>query len=204
MENNETLDTYNRSAKELSKYFHGIGPRVKDIDFALEQAGKNDGSADVLELGCGDGRDAVEIIKRTRSYVGIDNSAGLIGLAKELLPAADFRVIDMQNFDYPYKKYDVVFAFASVLHIDKTSLRDLMTVVARSLKVGGIFYISTKYAGRYKKEWREDKHGRRLFYYYSPRLIARLAEEKFEVVKQEVETIQGKPWTEIALRKIDD
>lgn len=202
MENNETLETYNRSAKELSKYFKGIGARVKHIELALELAGKNDGSAKVLELGCGDGRDAVEIIKRCRSYTGIDYSSGLIGLAKELLPSVDFRVVEMQNFDYPYRTYDVVYAFASILHIDKASLRDLMKSVARSLKVGGIFYISTKHADHYKKEWKEDEHGRRLFYFYSPKLIAHLAEEHFEVATQEVEVKHGKPWAEIALRKI--
>lgn len=171
MQNDETLNTYNRSAKELAKYFKGIGPRVKYIERALELAGKSDGSARVLELGCGDGRDAVEIIKHTKSYTGVDYSAGLIGLAKELLPAADFRVVEMQNFDYPYKTYDVIYAFASVLHIDKTSLRDLLEVVARSLKVGGIFYISTKYAPKYTKEWKEDEYGKRLFYFYSPAVI---------------------------------
>ncbi len=201
MENNETFDTHNRSAKQLAKYFKGIGPRIRHIEFALEQAGKNDGSASVLEIGCGDGRDAVEIIKRCRLYTGIDYSVGLIGLAKELLPAADFRVVDMQNFDYPYKTYDVVFAFASILHIDKASLRDLMNVVARSLKIGGIFYISTKQADRYKKEWKEDKHGHRLFYFYSPKLLARLAANNFEVASVELEVKNGKPWIEMALRR---
>jgi SAM-dependent methyltransferase len=201
MENDETLKTYNRSAKQLAKYFQGIGPRVKYIEQALELAGKNDGSAHVLELGCGDGRDAVEIIKRSRTYTGIDYSTGLIGIAKKVLPAADFRVADMQNFDYPYRTYDVVFAFASILHIDKASLRDLLEVVGRSLKVGGIFYISTKHAIRYKKEWKEDEHGKRLFYFYSPKLITNLSKDYFEVAFENVEKIKGKPWTEIALRK---
>jgi SAM-dependent methyltransferase len=202
MENNETLDTYNRSAKELSKYFRGINPHRKQIELALELAGKNDGSARVLELGCGDGRDAVEIIERTKSYVGIDYSTGLVSLAKELLPMADFRVVDMQNFDYPYRTYDVVFAFASVLHIDKTSLRDLIEAVARSLKVGGVFYISTKAARHYKKEWREDRHGRRLFYYYTEKLINNLAKEYFEVAFSEIETShKNQPWIQIALRR---
>ncbi len=202
MENNETLDTYNRSAKELAKYFRGIDPHKKQIELALEFAGKNDGSATVLELGCGDGRDAVEIIKLTRSYVGIDYSVGLISLAKELLPLADFRVVDMQNYDYPYRTYDVVFAFASILHVDKASLRDLMEAVSRSLKVGGIFYITTKAAVHYKKEWREDKHGRRLFYYYTARVISNLGKDYFEVVASEIDTShKNQPWIQIALRK---
>lgn len=202
MENNETLDTYNRSANELAKYFKGIGPRVKYIEQALELAGKNDGSADVLELGCGDGRDAVAIIERTHSYTGIDYSVGLIGIAKEVLPAADFRVVDMQNFDYPYKTYDAVFAFASVLHMDKASLRDLMEPAARSLKTGGIFYITTRYADQYSKKWVEDEHGKRLFYYYNPKGLASLAKAHFEVAYEDIERGAGKAsWIIMALRK---
>jgi len=201
MENDETLKTYNKSAKELAEHFKGIGPRDKHIKQALELAGKNDGTAHVLELGCGDGRDAIDIIEHAETYTGIDYSSGLIGLAKELLPAADFRVCDMQNFDYPTRVYDVVFAFASVLHIDKTSLRDLMKPVARSLKAGGIFFITTKYADKYKSKWKEDIHGKRLFYYYSPKILTAVSKEYFEVLYGEVEQIEGKSWTVMALRK---
>lgn len=202
MENNETLATYNKSAKQLAKYFSGIGSRVPYIERALELAGKNDGSARVLELGCGDGRDAVDIIQRCGSYTGIDYSTGLIGIAKKVLPAADFRVADMQNYDYPAHAYDVIFAFASVLHIDKESLKQLFIDASRSLKVGGIFYISTKYAEKYKKEWKEDEHGKRLFYYYTPKLIASLAGEKYEVAESDINTIHNRKWVEIALRRV--
>ena len=201
MDNNETLDTYNRSAKQLAEYFKGIGSRTKYVKLALELAGKNDGTADVLELGCGDGRDAVEIIQRVGNYMGIDYSSGLIGIAKKVLPVADFKVVDMQNFDYPYKSYDVVFAFASILHIERSSLRELLEKVARSLKTGGIFYISTKYSKHYKKEWKEDEHGKRLFYFYTPNMISNLGKEYFEVATSEVEIIHNRPWVVMALRR---
>jgi len=31
----KTLETYNKSAKELAEYFSGIGPRSSDIDLAI-------------------------------------------------------------------------------------------------------------------------------------------------------------------------
>ncbi len=201
MENNETLKTYNKSAKQLAKYFSGIGSRIKYIEQALELAGKSDGSASVLELGCGDGRDAVDIIKRSGKYTGIDYSSGLIGIAKKVLPATDFRVVDMQNYDYPAHAYDVIFSFASVLHLDKESVAQLFVDASRSLKVGGIFYISTKYAEKYKKEWKEDDHGKRLSYFYTPKLLATLAGSRYEVVESYINTIHNRKWVEIALRR---
>jgi len=202
MENNETLDTYNRSAKELSKFYSSNKPRIKEIELALELAGKNDGSGRALEIGCGDGRDAVEIIKRTETYVGIDYSVGLIGLAKELLPTADFRVVDMQNYDYPAHAFDVIFAFDSILHLDKESVKQLFSDASRSLKIGGIFFIKTKYAKGYKKVWKEDKHGKRLFFFYTPKLLQELAKPHFEIAVSEVKLINKAQWVEIALRKI--
>ncbi len=202
MENNETLNTYNKSAKQLAKYFSGIGSRVKYIDRALELAGKSDGSASVLELGCGDGRDAIDIIKRCGKYTGIDYSVGLIGIAKKVLPAADFRVVDMQNYDYPAHAYDVIFSFASILHLDKESVRQLFVDASRSLKVGGIFYISTKYAEKYKKEWKEDEHGKRLFYFYTPKLLTSLTGDRYEVAESEINVIHNRKWVEMALRRV--
>jgi SAM-dependent methyltransferase len=201
MPEDETLKTYNFSAKELASYFHTIGSRVKYIEAALEMAYKMDGNADVLELGCGDGWDADDILQRVESYVGLDYSRELIKLARQRLPAADFRVVDVQNYDYPEQAYDVVFAFDLIIHIDKESLNLLMQKVARSLKVGGIFYISTKHGDQYKKEWVEDKYGRRLFYYYNEATIMECAGKNFELASSDLQFRGNTKWLHIALRK---
>ncbi len=197
----DTLKTYNFSAKELANYFHTIGSRVKYIEAALEMAGQNDGSANVLELGCGDGWDADDILQRVQSYVGLDYSKELIKLAKKRLPAADFRLVDVQNYDYPEQAYDVVFAFDLILHIDKESLKLLMQKVARSLKVGGVFYISSKHGDEYKKEWIEDKYGRRLFYYYNEATIKDCAAGSFEVAASDLQYRGNTKWLHISLRR---
>lgn len=196
-----TLDTYNASAKELAEYFRGIGSRVTDIEKALALAARTNGTANVLELGCGDGRDAAEIIKRSASYTGIDYSEGLISLARELVPGADFRVVSMTDFEYPEDSYDVVFAFASMLHISKQELARLMPRIAQSLRPGGILFVSLKQADKYKEEWKEDAYGKRLFYFYNPQLLTEIASEQFETVYQDEQTIGHTPWFEIALRK---
>jgi len=118
------------------------------------------------------------------------------------MPTVDFKVADMMDFKYPENAYDTVFAFASILHIPKDELVVLFRKIHNSLKQGGIFYISTKYSKEYREEWKEDEYGRRLFYFYSPEVIAELAKDRFEVAFQEVEIIRGRKWTEIALRKL--
>ena len=86
---NKTVETYDQSAEQLAEYFKGIGPRVDDIECALNLAG-NPHSARVIEVGCGDGRDAEEIVKRVKFYEGIDPSEGLLALAKRKVPDTTF------------------------------------------------------------------------------------------------------------------
>lgn len=197
----ETLATYNRHPSEFAAYFRGIGPRVKYIEQALNFAGKSDGSADVLEIGCGDGRDAVEIVKRTKTYKGIDYSVGLIGLAKETLPDIDFKVCDMRTFTYPEESYDVVFSFASLLHMPKEDVRALIQKIALSLRKGGVFFVSLKYAPEYKKLWKEDAQGMRQFYLYNPELITALSVGYLKVVDTSRSMVGQTQWFEMVLQK---
>ncbi|HSX36987.1 MAG TPA: class I SAM-dependent methyltransferase [Patescibacteria group bacterium] len=195
-----TTDTYDKSAKELAEYFRGIGPRVKYIDFAFQAAG-NPAKARVVEIGCGDGRDAKEIIKRSSWYLGFDISRELIKLARQHVPEAKFEVADAATFNYP-KDLDVVFAFASLLHLDNKELQTVLQKVLGALKPGGVFYISLKYQSEYTKEVKKDRFGERLFYFYNEGLIQELAGSGYETVKAWRETIGHTEWFELALRKV--
>lgn len=197
----ETIDTYNKSAKELAEYFRGIGPRVKYIDFAFELAGNPD-NANVIEIGCGDGRDAKEIIKKTHSYIGFDISEELIKLAKKHVPTAEFVVADAVTFEYP-EDLDIVFTFASLLHLNKEEVKMVFTKVNKALKPGGIFYISLKWSPRYRKTVKEDEHGKRLFYLYNAKIIKSLAGAGYKLEDTWREVRGHTDWFEIALRKSD-
>lgn len=194
----KNLATYNNSARELAEYFRGIGPRTKYIDFAFRAAGSPE-NARVLEIGCGDGRDAKDILKRTGNYLGFDISAELIKLAKEHVPEARFKVADAVTFEYP-GGLDIVFAFASLLHLDKDEAKTVLRKVHDGLKPGGVFYISLKYRPEYQKEVKKDRFGERLFYFYNPELIAELAGPDYEVMKTWRETVGNTEWFELALR----
>ncbi|HTE21428.1 MAG TPA: class I SAM-dependent methyltransferase [Candidatus Limnocylindria bacterium] len=196
-----TVETYNKSARELAEYFRGIGPRDDDIDLAINLAG-NPKDPQVLEIGCGDGRDAKAIVQRTPNYVGFDISEELIKLARKHVPKGRFIVADAAGYDYP-GGLDVVYAFASLLHLDKDEVEDLFKKVHKALKPGGIFFISLKLAPEYTEKVKEDQFGVRLFYFYNPEVITELAGDKYEVAKIDggFVTVGNTQWFEIALRK---
>ncbi len=194
----ETIETYDRSARQLSEYFQGIGPRTKYIDLAFKLSGSS--KPKVVEIGCGDGRDAKEIVQSAGEYIGFDISQGMIKIAKQNVPDGTFKIADALDFKYP-SDTDVVFDFASLLHLSREELRIVFYKVAESLRPGGIFYISTKYAPSYQQQIKEDQHGRRLFYLYSPQELKELASVTFETVYDDIEIIGTTKWVEIAFRK---
>lgn len=80
-----TVETYNKAARAYAEKFARIGSRADDIERTFAAwGGEKDPS--VLELGCGDGRDALEICKRTKKYIGIDASKEMIAIAREEVP----------------------------------------------------------------------------------------------------------------------
>jgi len=199
----KTLDTYNNSAKELAEYFKGIGSRKKDIDIAFRLA-SNQVNPDVLEIGCGDGRDAKEIVSKTEHYLGFDISMELINLAKEHVPDAHFIVADAILFDYGSERYDIVFAFASLLHLDKNEIKTVFEKVHNSLKQNGLFYISLKLSDKYEEVIKKDRFGERKFYYYNPKIIKEIAGNSYKIEKQGggFVAVGNTKWFEIVLRKV--
>lgn len=195
----ETIRTYDRSATQLAEYFAGIGARVDDIERALELAHAG-GDARVVEAGCGDGRDAAEIIPRVAWYEGYDPSEGLLEIARKRLPDASFVKADAHTYAYP-PNLDVIYAFASFLHIRKEELPEAFMGAGVALRPGGILYLSFKERPSYTEEIKRDEHGKRLFFYYTPDLVKELARDGFEAVYEDHQRMGHTDWFTLALKK---
>jgi len=198
----QTIDVYNQNALAMAKKFRATPPRLRHINAALDAFGASEPK--VLEIGCGDGRDAKEIVKLAGSYLGIDISEELIKLAKEYVPNAEFEVADAVTFRYP-KKIDIVLAFASFLHLSEDEVKIVLDKLAESVVTEGIVYLSLKWAPDYKMETNVDRFGERQYYFYNQELIAELAGANFTIEKSWRETLPGAnhtEWIEIILRKV--
>jgi len=195
--NKLTVETYDRAAAAYAKKFAGIGPRVRDIKEAIAAWGST--APRVLELGCGDGRDAKEIIKLSSDYLGIDNSKGMISIARKQVPQAKFVVADMATYDFSVP-VDIIFAFASLLHIDKETLALVLQRARTALSAGGIFYLSVKRGEYHGGEVVSDEYGERIFYYYQKSDIMDLA-QGYEEVKTIERIFSDTTWLDVILRK---
>jgi SAM-dependent methyltransferase len=155
-----------------------------------------------VEIGCGAGKDAAELMKRVGWYEGFDPSGKLLDIARQNVPAASFVQADAAGYDYP-EELDIVFALASMLHLNKVDFGAVCGKVAKALKPGGIFCMILKEADRYEELVQEDKFGTRQFYLYSPELVRELAGSAFEQVYEhhDVTGPEKKRWFTVILKK---
>ncbi|MDE1995278.1 MAG: class I SAM-dependent methyltransferase [Rhizobiaceae bacterium] len=98
--------------------------------------------ASVLELGCGGGQDAAYMLSRGFDVTPTDGSPELAKQAEKLL-GRPVRILRFETLDAD-AAYDGVWAEASLLHVPRSILPDVLTRVRHALKEGGIFHASFK------------------------------------------------------------
>lgn len=199
----KTIQTYDNHAQEFADYFRKIKTsRVEDINatFNLLDDTLN---PSVIEVGCADGRDAEEILKRTVNYIGFDSSKKLIELAKKNLPEGNFLVEDMRTYKFP-PSLDIVFAFASFIHLNKKELKAIIMDIHRSLNNGGVLFLSLKRGDSYRSYIKRDGMGERLYYLYNPENIKKITHDYFKEVLRTTgfTTNENTEWFEMILKKI--
>ncbi len=88
----------------------------------------------ILDLGCGDGVLAQEVLKSGCTLVGVDTSPGLVEAARRR--NVDARLADAQEVEF-FEEFDAVFSNAALHWMPRQ--RELSRRVYRSLKPGGRF-----------------------------------------------------------------
>lgn len=116
---------YSVTSAEYQAYAASVFPRCRD--------------ARVLEIGCGDGDDALKMVENGAVVSAIDISKTAIDKANKLSNErglkVDFRVMDAEVLDYAESEFDMVCGEGVLHHLDlETMVRELVRV----LKPGGV------------------------------------------------------------------
>lgn len=101
--------------------------------------------ASVLDLGCGTGRDARALIDAGFAVTAVDGSAAMAREAETRIG----RPVRVQLFEDLDDKnaFDGIWANASLLHVPRTGLPNVLACVHRALKPGGFLAASFKSGG---------------------------------------------------------
>ena len=96
--------------------------------------------AHILDAGCGSGRDSKEFLQQGFTVTLVDSSPEIARFASANTGQTS-RVLRLQELDYE-EDFDGVWACASLLHVAKSEMKDVMQRLVRALKPGGILYFS--------------------------------------------------------------
>jgi SAM-dependent methyltransferase len=192
-----TREYYKSNHQQLTKKFNSYGAQIKDINNTFSYIDKTNPA--IFELGCGNGRDALEIMKRTNKYLGIDYSDKFIEDCKKNISDKHFIQGDFESINFP-DKLDGIFSIASLLHSSKESVQVILNKALSSLSNGGVIFLSLKY-GRYREYLETNEFGARVFYFYTPNLIKTLAPSGLQIVKVRKWEFHGQKWFSVILQK---
>ncbi|GAA2705318.1 methyltransferase [Actinoplanes palleronii] len=98
--------------------------------------------AAVLDLGCGTGVPTAKVLTESdHRVVGVDIAEGMLRLAREQVPAAEFVHANFAELPDNFGTFDAVTAFFSLLMLSKADIERTFDKVAGWLKPGGHFAI---------------------------------------------------------------
>lgn len=139
-----------------------------DMEFLYEIFESHLSGKNILDLGCGTGRDSLYFFNKGFTVTSVDGSKSMIEHCKKHLKN---KVILSTFEDYETDdKYDGIWANASLLHVKRDQLHTTIQCYIRMLNSEGIFYISFK-------ERDEDIIGERHFTCFNKESLLELVDE---------------------------
>ena len=100
-------------------------------------------NAQILDAGCGSGRDSMAFVNMGYTVDAFDASSKLTERARQYtrLDVKHMVFNDVNAID----KYDGIWCCASLLHVKSKELPNTMQILSRALKLNGVWYVSFKY-----------------------------------------------------------
>lgn len=196
---NNTLNFYNNNSKSYIETTLSVDMSHLYNDFLkhIPQYGN------ILDLGCGSGRDSLEFIKKGYNVTAVDGSKELAVAASKIIGQ---QVICSKFEDIKLNKtFHGIWACASLLHVNKNYIVDVIKNVSSNLKTNGVFYMSFKYG---ENEYIDEKG--RYFNCYTEKtfneLINRIKDLKVEKIYKTIDIIPERgdiTWLNILCIKVN-
>ena len=141
---NEKLDVISLNKKawnNVAKRYHDA--KYKSLNPLVEYfCNKLPENGSILDLGSGSGSPFAKLfLKDGFDYLGVDISSQMIRIAQKNVPQANFMELSMTDLKFE-NKFDGVFSSYSMLLLTPQLFKDVAKRIARSLKIGGLFYLS--------------------------------------------------------------
>lgn len=192
----KTIDYYNKHAEEFTASTFEVNMESLYQPFLAELPE----GARILDVGCGSGRDTLAFKKKGYQVDAIDYSEELVKKASRLT-GIPIKLKSFYEVD-DYEAYDGIWACASLLHCERTRLKEVIGKLVSALKPNGVLYMSFKYGNGDR-----EKDGRQ--FTDLDEVQAKALLEQFDNVQQIQQwiTVDKRPdrqekWLNLLLRKL--
>ena len=194
--NNKTLDYYNQNAAAFIAGTVSVDFKETQDKFIDALCGKQ-----ILDFGCGSGRDTKYFIEAGLDVVATDGSEEMCKCESEYTGIHVQKML-FQELDEK-ERYNGIWACSSILHLSKKELLPVIRKMCDALKDNGVIYTSFKYGdfegernGRYFTDFTEDTFDKFI------KVIPELTIEE-EWITSDVRPGRGEEkWLNLILRKI--
>lgn len=130
-----TRASYEAIAGRYGQQHPGSSNPFKILSPRLKIAG-----ADVLDVGCGTGRDAREFAAAGATVVGIDYAHEMVRLARDQVADATFTVSDIRDFATA-RRFDIIWSNAVLHHLCESELDNVFCKLFGLLRPGGVLCV---------------------------------------------------------------
>jgi len=139
---NQTLEYYGANAADF--YDGTVNVDMSSLYIHFEAYLKPD--MHIMDLGCGSGRDSKYFLSKGYKVTAVDGSRELCQLASKLIGQ---EVLHLRFRDLEFhEEFDAVWACASLIHVKKSHMTEVLARVLQSIKPNGILYMSYKYGDK--------------------------------------------------------
>ena len=150
-----TLEHYERNADSFWQ-----GTRDHDVTqniAALVEAIEAEPPFAILDFGCGPGRDLKTFAELGHRAIGLDGAARFVEMAREHSGCEVWRQ-DFLALGLPERRFDGVFANASLFHVPRRELPRVLGELYSTLKPGGVLFSSNP-RGANEEGWQGARYG---------------------------------------------
>lgn len=143
MNRNDTLTQYALNAESLSSRYESADVSIlqKHLLASLQMR------RDVLELGCGSGRDAAFLINNSsfRTFTATDGSDAMLTMAAHIHPKLGKHLKLLQlpgGLTSLNCSYDGIYSIATLMHLTESDIADTLNGISGVLSPGGVLFVS--------------------------------------------------------------
>ena len=112
---------------------------------------------DILDFGCGPGRDLKALSALDHRAVGLDGSEQFVAMARSYTGCEVWRQ-DFLALDLPAARFDGIFANASLFHVPGSALPAVLRALRATLKPRGVLFSSNP-RGEDHEGWSGERYG---------------------------------------------